>query len=794
MQPNRRFSIKNSLSLAFGSVAAMTVIACAASWLAFDHLSTTLSDFSDLHMPTMEMATRLAEEGGAVRATAPMLASADNDMSYSVAQTELERRVSAMQSLLSHIADSDSELLRDSPLPSLNDQIRDNLERLNDNVKESLQLARENQDVTERMRWLQADFIDEAGPLIDDARFNIRINIDDMAGAGWERGNKLLHRLNEESNKSEAVLVTTANANLLFGLLARSATAHTLHELEATTFFIVEVADTLEESISRLNGWRDTVTLRQLSEQLLELSSINAGLPALRRAQITRKQVGSNLLEENRNLVDQLESIISERIQGVSESAKAAAGEAENSIELGRRVLLFLSLSSLVVAVLVAWRYVHRNLLSRLTVLSDAARSIADGNLRVVVPLHGNDEITDMAAALKLFRDNAIQVEKENAQAIISNAVAGLLTTDKRGYIEFVNPVAQRLLCDDSGYFHELLPEQDSNAILVFFRNAIFYKKDLLLMETVGCRPDGTPVPLSIGIRPYKQRRRQGFIVTLTDITERRLAQQELENKVSERTADLTRSNYKLAQEIKERERAETELKETQEELVQAAKLAALGQVAAGVGHELNQPLAAIRSYSHNGRRLLSAGRVEEATSNFNKISDLTARMAKISNHLKRFARRPDLVLGPVQLRSVVDRALSLFVFPIREREIEVEVNIPENLFVNAEEIRLEQVFVNLISNALDAMRDNETALLRIFVTELDDRRVDVFVADIGPGISEERRQLVFDPFYTSKEVGAGLGLGLSISYNIVKDFQGELFLHSSGAEGTVFQVRLKYV
>ncbi|HEX5515772.1 MAG TPA: ATP-binding protein, partial [Gammaproteobacteria bacterium] len=334
-------------------------------------------------------------------------------------------------------------------------------------------------------------------------------------------------------------------------------------------------------------------------------------------------------------------------------------------------------------------------------------------------------------------------------------------------------------------------------------RVAAFYAKVLadglddsaavLTLETLGRRHDGSMVPLLMGIRPFRQRQRRGFIVTLTDITERREAQQVLELKVAERTADLTRSNVRLEREVSEHRRTERELREAQAELVQAAKLAALGKVAAGVAHELNQPLAAIRSYAHNAGLLLNAERIEEAKGNLAKISDLTARMAGISNHLKRFARRPAVQLGPVEFTPVVERALALFELRLEHEPVEVVLDLPAGLRVEAEEIRLEQVLVNLISNALDAMKDQEARRLRIWAAADVQEWVEIRVADSGVGIPEEQVPLIFDPFYTSKRVGAGLGLGLSISYNIVKDFGGSLSVVATGPDGTVFQMRLNH-
>ncbi|MBM1173255.1 ATP-binding protein [Microvirga arabica] len=231
--------------------------------------------------------------------------------------------------------------------------------------------------------------------------------------------------------------------------------------------------------------------------------------------------------------------------------------------------------------------------------------------------------------------------------------------------------------------------------------------------------------------------------------------------------------------------------RQTRDDLVQAAKLAALGQMAAGLSHELNQPLAAIRSHAYNGAVLIQRGRPEEATASFDRIQGLTARMAELIKHLKRFARRPAAALEAVDLRAVVEGALSLFEQRIDEERVAVRMSFPDPaLTVLAEEVRLEQVIVNLLSNALDVIEEQTERRIDISAEASGDR-VRLAVTDNGSGIAEQHCKAIFDPFFTTKPAGLGLGLGLSMSYNIVKDFGGDLILATTGPTGTTFVIDL---
>lgn len=233
--------------------------------------------------------------------------------------------------------------------------------------------------------------------------------------------------------------------------------------------------------------------------------------------------------------------------------------------------------------------------------------------------------------------------------------------------------------------------------------------------------------------------------------------------------------------------------RQTRDELIQSAKLAALGQMAAGIGHELNQPLAALRAHIHSATTLIGRGKGEQAVTNLDKMKGLTGRMADQISHIRRFARRPDAQLRPVDLTAAVRDALSLLEHRFEEEAVDIQLSLPAGtaVMVMAEPVRLEQVAVNLIGNALDAVKDRPRRQVHATIEQAGaDARL--IVADTGSGIGAGDIGAVFDPFFTTKPVGSGLGLGLSISYNIVKDFGGEISILETGAHGTQFLVSLK--
>nr|WP_290671997.1 ATP-binding protein [Halomonas sp. 54_146] len=263
----------------------------------------------------------------------------------------------------------------------------------------------------------------------------------------------------------------------------------------------------------------------------------------------------------------------------------------------------------------------------------------------------------------------------------------------------------------------------------------------------------------------------------------------ELEVSVERRTRDLVASNQRLSDEIEERRRAEANLRQTQDELIQAAKLAVLGQLAAGINHELNQPLAAIRAYGENARRFLALSRYDQTDANLEQIVELTERMADISAQLRQFSRKSSERQETISVQACIDYALRLFQSRLREGNIKIILDWPdETLWVKGDLVRLEQVLVNLIGNALQAMKASPSPQLTLGA-HIHQQQVVISVSDNGPGIPEEHLGHIFEPFFTTKAPGSGLGLGLSISSRIMDDLGGKLQVinqHEGGARFTI--------
>jgi two-component system C4-dicarboxylate transport sensor histidine kinase DctB len=219
--------------------------------------------------------------------------------------------------------------------------------------------------------------------------------------------------------------------------------------------------------------------------------------------------------------------------------------------------------------------------------------------------------------------------------------------------------------------------------------------------------------------------------------------------------------------------------------------LSALGQMSAGISHELNQPLMAIRSFAENAEEFLARGKPEVAAENLSRISELARRMGRIIKNLRAFSRQESESIGDVDLVGVVDVVLELAEARIRDEGVQLDWQRPEApVIVRGGEVRLQQVVMNLVSNALDAMSD---AAQRVLALSIDPagKIVRLIVRDTGAGIADTGK--IFDPFYSTKEVGQseGMGLGLSISYGIVQSFGGAIQGRNDPQGGAIFAIEL---
>lgn len=253
-------------------------------------------------------------------------------------------------------------------------------------------------------------------------------------------------------------------------------------------------------------------------------------------------------------------------------------------------------------------------------------------------------------------------------------------------------------------------------------------------------------------------------------------------------SAELRQLNDALQREIAERERAEKNLEVAEQTVAQTSKLAVLGEMSAGVSHELNQPLAAMKTYLAGAKLLVQRKRPEEALASFHRIDDLIERMGVITRQLKSYARKGGEAVEPLDLRESLSNALAMMEPQLKQSNVEITRSVPKNpVPIRGDRIRVEQVIINLLRNALDAVKAVEGPKIGLILASGD--MASLTVRDNGHGIAD--LEALFEPFYTTKASGDGTGLGLAISSGIVTDLGGRLTARNGRDGGAVFEMQL---
>ena len=266
----------------------------------------------------------------------------------------------------------------------------------------------------------------------------------------------------------------------------------------------------------------------------------------------------------------------------------------------------------------------------------------------------------------------------------------------------------------------------------------------------------------------------------------------ELEARVKRRTKDVSIANQKLEKEIDERKNTEQELRKTQQELIQAAKMASIGQMSTVLAHEYNQPISAIQFYAINAETMLNNKQNDDAIDNMQRISELTKRMATLTNSLRNFAHKPAQALKNVKVENVIDQVSTLMKPRLKSENVKLIIKPAKSeTMVLAGNTRLTQIISNLIANSIDALKNQENKEITLEWMHTKDNKVQIYIKDNGPGIPSEHRDKIYEAFYSTKSNQEGLGLGLFIVYNLINELKGNITITEEANYDTVFCIEL---
>lgn len=409
-----RFGIGARLAIAFVGIVGLAVAACFVGWLSYLSLSGELSQIATSQLPRLAFATRLSKIGAEINAIMPNLAAADSRSAYAAHRGKYSDSLAKLDRVMAEM-----ESVRGSPaeLGPLVKSVYETLPRLDVAVGKRFTLLEEMHSEIDELRWVQADLIDEADPLVEDTRFNM------SAVLREGKGDQLFLA---EQRRSEALLTLVAEANLSIGLLGRLVALNSPEGSQDTLAFLGDSTDRLLESKRQLETWQDSITVRQLAERILRSTDARTGLPNLKQSELDELKNAQALADENRYLVEQLADRIASGVAAVEEDTRDSSVRAQSAIDIGAKLLFAIAFLSICVAFGVGYFYVHRSLLRRIRDLAEAAAQIAAGKTAPSLAAMHQDELGDLARALNVFRHTRDELIQSAKLAALGQMAAGI--------------------------------------------------------------------------------------------------------------------------------------------------------------------------------------------------------------------------------------------------------------------------------------------------------------------------------------------------------------------------------
>ena len=830
--PRSRLGVGGRLLLAFFGISAFSVLAAAAAIYAFWVNQAAFDRITGIRVPTALDSLELSRQAERIVAAAPSLLTAGSTGESEAISTrirgELERLDQLMREITEQDAGSDSDRRHQPPteLAAAVAEIGSNLTALDRLVARRLAIAerkgnriRQLADTHTAMQRLLAPWLLTTEATIARATDSIGQDGDD-AGGPHQAAEELATAVAALDRLQDVQVATT----VINDTLIKAASMDDASRLDIVAF---RVNRTLAETERRIAGFHPKLTLL-VETRLDEYRTIALspeGLIETRREELDLLESAERLIAENQALSGRLTEGVDRLVADAQADILQSRRDAEWIQRISMTLLLVIGALALLSSVLIVWRYVGRNLVSRLSALTDSMLAIAGGDLEVAIPAGGQDEIGRMADALTVFRDTAVEVRKTNLRELqeARRRLTDAIESISEGFSLF--DAEDRLVVRNSR-FVDLYPGLDTVAVAGAEFRVIVESAETrgLISGAADDAPDrirrrldrhrepGDPFLQSHSDGRWIQISERatsegGTVAVYTDVTALKQAEQ---------TASAAREQA---------EGALAELKRTQSSLVQAEKLAQLGQLVAGIAHELKNPLNFVGNFAEVSAELIDElkqrlaqhrGQMDAGIeAEFDELlSTLVGNLERIREHGMRADRIIRSMLAhsrggsgdwqPVDLNALVADSMNLAYHGARATDpgfdIELERHFDDDLgTVTVVPQDISRVCLNLLGNGFDATRersrrepDSGYRPTMSVTTRSRGDRVEVLFRDNGGGVPDEVASRIFSPFFTTKPAGEGTGLGLSLSFDIiVHEHRGDLTLRTEPGDFAEFTISL---
>ncbi len=778
MSLSKYHTIGSKLLLAFGCSTLLVTLVSLVSWFTWSRLDDQVTKVLDQSVPKYNASYVLETRSSEIRRRIQQIGNASNKVMLGEQIEKLNQDLMIMDNVLNALETNSVQVNLHTGYLKLKNMSG----QYGSLVSQRIDVTRQIDLLGEQLQWLYQDMEMELVPLRQEMQWQLeRKNNVERSEALFKKINQIQSLIDSGSqmyNFARELVNATHQIQVDNGMKVLQ---YRLEELQSSSKPIFQLPASIAYQ-QLLGEWNELLSLNGPYHQNLSLGvELHQGLEELGR------QIQEQLNKQH--------SDISILVSNASELFVSTQKETTQLIQHGHRVLLALFGISISMSLLLTYYFVNRRIVARLTNLSNSLDAIINNDLSHPIEVDGKDEIGNLSAQLIQYGQKVEEMERTNALSLINNTQASLITCNLQGQIESANPSAQASLQLESGKVKKTLwrcfPEHLQPRL-----EALFNPENQLIKKgadsvTLSLGNENKPYYLRLYLRKFNQGLHDKVIVTITDVTDQEHANRLLEERVREKTQSLLENNEQLQAEIEERQRAEAYLKQTQNDLIQAAKMAVVGQTMTSLAHELNQPLSAMSTYLYTARLALEQAETGQITQSLSQIENLTERMGKIVNSLRHFARKTssDEPMKSLSLNSVVEQAILLVQTKAKRQQVELHNELPETLFVIGETLSLEQILINLLVNACEAASSHPHKSVSLVLLSSDDKVHRIAIIDSGSGFEHGVVGKLFTPFTTTKEVG--LGLGLNICQSLIERMNGQIYLASNLDKGAMVVLEL---
>ncbi len=778
-------TIGAKLILAFTGTTALLTVVSAVAWLTWSRLDGQVSELLENSVPKYNTSYLLESRSSEIRHRVQLLPTLTNRVEIDSLVVELSEQLAAVKTALTDVQTNPLDDEEAAILSELYLELEQTLSNYSHLVQQRVEQTRQINKLKEQINWLHQDIRSELTPIRQELHWLISRGEDgEERTIALEQLRTIQHVLDVESD--------------VFSMTSDVMEAEQLAQVHNATKVIQYKLDELIKSSQPILTLRSSISYQQLIQEL-EVLLLPQGvfyLQALDKVALNHRI--ASLQEQIDTQLGEIHKQIAQVVKRADKTFVDVKKQTATLVSYGNHILIVCFSVSILMSLFLTYYFINRRIVARLTAISNSIDAITKGDLSHPILVDGDDEIGRLSEKLIEYGESVKEMQRTNAVSLINNTSASLLTCDLAGYVESANLSARRLLTMQGEVEQKLIWqsfEGNNQRILarVFKRSGTLFKegRDEITLCVVGL----TQCYLHFDFHLFSHGQLNKVIVTITDITEQALTAKELERRVAEKTRDLVEKNEMLCEEINERERAEMHLKKTQGELIQAAKMAVVGQTMTSLAHELNQPLNAMSTYLYSAKLSCESGNVAAVNKSIDQVESLSHRMSKIISSLRSFAKKPDAEQPAHQLmlKDVVEQAITIVNTKAKRKMIEIDNQIDDSMDVFGNELAIEQVLINLLVNSCDAISELNASKRKITISPLysSDTHHVVAIEDSGTGFDTHIVEKLFTPFTTTKEVG--LGLGLTISQSLMEKYAGHIYLASSLEKGALVILELPY-